>query len=163
MFNLYAVDMSTSLLISELAARSGFPASTLRYYERVGLLTPADRSPAGYRLYAVADLDRLRFIHQAKSLGLPLSDITRLVAAWNDEPCSTVRTELHTLLQEKSRDVAARIRELRSFAQSLDQAQKILEDAEDCGSCGPDCACSSLVEHSPDTRKLLPLTTMRDR
>ncbi len=162
-FNLYADEMSTFLLISELAARSGFPASTLRYYERVGLLTPANRSPAGYRLYDVADLDRLRFIDQAKSLGLPLSDITRLVAAWNDEPCSTVRSELHSLLEEKSREVATRIRELRSFARSLDQAQKILETADDCGSCGPNCACSSLVDNLPDTRTLLPLSPTPSR
>ncbi|WP_336882793.1 MerR family transcriptional regulator [Rhodococcus globerulus] len=154
--------MSTFLLISELSARSGFPASTLRYYERVGLLTPANRSPAGYRLYDVADLDRLRFIDQAKSLGLPLSDITRLVAV-NDEPCSTVRTELHSLLEEKSREVATRIRELRSFARSLDQAQKILEASDDCGSCGPNCACSSLLDNTPDTRTLLPLSPRPSR
>lgn len=53
--------MSTILLIAELAARSGSLDSRLCYYEGVGLLSPANRSLARYRLYDVADLDQFAF------------------------------------------------------------------------------------------------------
>ena len=63
--------MTASLRISDLAARSGFTTSTLRYYEQVGLLAATQRSSGGYRLYDEAALVRLRFIDRAKQLGLP--------------------------------------------------------------------------------------------
>ncbi|MFI0729343.1 MerR family transcriptional regulator [Streptomyces sp. NPDC021225] len=54
--------------ISQLAERSGVPATTLRYYESAGLLA-ADRSPADYRLYGEEAVERLAFIGSAKHLG----------------------------------------------------------------------------------------------
>ncbi|WP_257141802.1 MerR family transcriptional regulator [Streptomyces sp. sk226] len=56
--------------ISQLAERSGVPATTLRFSEGAGRL-PADRTPAGYRLYGEAAVERLAFIGAAKHLGLP--------------------------------------------------------------------------------------------
>lgn len=56
--------------ISQLAERSGVPATTLRFYEGAGLL-PADRTPAGYRSYDEDAVERLAFIGAAKRLGLP--------------------------------------------------------------------------------------------
>ena len=53
-----------SMRISQLAARTGVPTSTLRYYESAGLL-PADRASNGYRVYGEAAVDRLAFINQA--------------------------------------------------------------------------------------------------
>lgn len=79
--------MSATLLISELAARSGFSASALRYYEQVGLLSAAERTRGGYRLYEESALSRLRFIDRAKSLGLPLEEIRELVAVWDGGLC----------------------------------------------------------------------------
>ncbi len=55
--------------ISQLAERSGVPATTLRFYESAGLLS-ADRTPAGYRMYGEDAVDRLAFIGAAKHLGL---------------------------------------------------------------------------------------------
>lgn len=69
--------------ISQLAEQVGLPATTLRFYEQAGLL-PAQRSPAGYRLYDDAALNRLAFIRAAKHLGLPLEEIrdVRARAGW---------------------------------------------------------------------------------
>lgn len=55
--------------ISQLAEHCGVPAPTLRFNESAGLL-PADRSPAGYRLYGEDAVERLAFIGAAKHLGL---------------------------------------------------------------------------------------------
>ena len=67
--------VSTSYKIKEVADRSGFTAATLRYYEEIGLLPEASRTPAGYRLYDDGTLDRLAFIARAKQLGCTLEEI----------------------------------------------------------------------------------------
>ncbi|SRR6266496_11540 len=64
--------------ISQLAERSGVPASTLRFYEQARLL-PAGRTPSGYRIYDDSALERLRFIASAKHLGLGLEEIRELL------------------------------------------------------------------------------------
>ena len=87
--------------VSELAERSGVAATTLRYYEERGLL-PAQRSPAGYRLYDEHALDRLAFIASAKHLGLDLDEIGELAALLAEQPCSRVKEALATLLERRS-------------------------------------------------------------
>ncbi len=63
------------LHIGQVARESGLSPKTIRYYEGVGLVTPASRAGNGYRLFDRAALDRLQFIRRAQALGLALSDI----------------------------------------------------------------------------------------
>ncbi|MDP8956441.1 MAG: MerR family transcriptional regulator [Actinomycetota bacterium] len=56
------------ITISKLGAEAGVTADTIRYYEREGLLSPAARSAAGYRLYNTEHLDRLRFIRGLRTI-----------------------------------------------------------------------------------------------
>jgi DNA-binding transcriptional MerR regulator len=65
---LYGRAMST-FTIGEVAERSGFTTSALRYYEGIGLISPSGRTPAGYRLFDEHALARLSFIEGAKHLG----------------------------------------------------------------------------------------------
>ena len=66
--------------IGEIAGSVGVATSTLRYYEREGLLKPSGRSGAGYRLYDPASVERLRFIRTAQAVGFALDDIKALLA-----------------------------------------------------------------------------------
>lgn len=66
------------LKVAELAERAGLAPSTVRFYERAGLLSPAQRAPNGYRLFAESALDELAFITRAKSIGMSLDDIADL-------------------------------------------------------------------------------------
>jgi len=62
--------------ISEVARRTGFSATTLRYYDDIGLVTASDRSEAGYRLYGAAELQRLRTLRELlEHFGIALSDV----------------------------------------------------------------------------------------
>ena len=54
--------------IGELARKAGVNIDTVRYYERQGLLPPAPRLASGYRVYAGADLSRLRFVRWSPSM-----------------------------------------------------------------------------------------------
>ncbi|WP_329563973.1 MerR family transcriptional regulator [Kitasatospora sp. NBC_01266] len=65
--------------ISEVAASTGLTAHTLRWYERIGLLDPVDRSHAGRRLYSDGDLNRLAFLGRLRLTGMPVADMLRYV------------------------------------------------------------------------------------
>lgn len=65
--------------ISELARQFGMSRSALLYYDRIGLLCPSERSDAGYRLYAEADVERLKSICAYRDAGLSLEDIGGLL------------------------------------------------------------------------------------
>lgn len=66
------------LKTGEIVRVTGFPVKTFRYYEERGLVEPAERSEAGYRLYGEEEVARLDFIKKAKLLGLTLGEITEL-------------------------------------------------------------------------------------
>lgn len=72
--------MDGVLSIGELARRAGVPASTVRHYERRGLLQPGGRTGGNYRLYGPAELARLRFIRAARASGFRLADVGELLA-----------------------------------------------------------------------------------
>ncbi len=75
---------SALLTIGQLAKRVGLRTSALRYYEEQGLLAPAGRSAAGYRLFHPQAEQALRFIQQAQRLGFSLGDIKALLQG----PCT---------------------------------------------------------------------------
>jgi MerR family transcriptional regulator, copper efflux regulator len=74
------------LRIGELAERAGMSHRTLRYYERMGLLQPAQRAESGHRYYEEGALERLRRIQQLKALDLPLEDIAEVLDAYFQAP-----------------------------------------------------------------------------
>ena len=127
------------LKVSELARRSGVPATTVRFYDTEGLL-PARRSPSGYRLYDDTAVERLRFIGTAKSLGLPLSEVRQLLEPWQHGLCSDVQGELGPLLDQRIAETDDRITELREFADRLITAREQLATIDRDGPCDPSCA-----------------------
>ncbi len=125
------------LTISQLARRSGVPASTLRYYERVGVIPPAPRSHSGYRLYDEAALARLAFVQRAKALGVELDDLADLVRLWDGAECAPVQQRLRSLVHEQRAATRDRLQDLTRLASDLDAVRASIGDA----ACGPDCAC----------------------
>ncbi len=71
--------------IGTAAAKSGVPAKTIRYYESVGLISSAKRRGNGYRVYGDTDIETLRFIQRARSLGFTVRDVANLLALWRDK------------------------------------------------------------------------------
>jgi DNA-binding transcriptional MerR regulator len=77
--------------IGSVAAFSSLSVKTVRYYEEMGLLSPAvERSPAGYRLFGQAVFNRLAFIKRSQALGLSLQEIKDILQVRDrgELPCS---------------------------------------------------------------------------
>nr|MBA3739752.1 MerR family transcriptional regulator [Chloroflexota bacterium] len=134
----------TTLTISQLARRSGVPATTLRYYEKVGVIPAATRSDAGYRLYDDAAVARLAFVQRAKALGIELDDLADLVRLWDGEGCAPVQERLRAMVHDQRTATHQRMEELTKLAADLDAVGASIGDA----ACGPDCACLQPVAES---------------
>lgn len=127
--------------ISELAARVGVPTSTVRYYERTGLLRPPARTASGYRDYDEDAATRLLFVHRARRLGLSCDVITELLPVWDGVNCSAAHGRVSRLLEDKKSEVKARIAELRSFAAQIDEVQALLDASVPPETCRSDLTC----------------------
>lgn len=103
------------MLIGEVAARSGISARMLRHYDRIGLLSPSERTAGGYRDYSDADLRRLFHIENLRSLGLPLADIPAALADDARAPSDTIERLLHR--------TRARLAVLTELAERLEQVR----------------------------------------
>lgn len=80
--------------IGAAAAKSGVPAKTIRYYESIGLVAPADRRPNGYRVYSAVDMRTLNFIKRARSLGFSVGEVRELVDLWRNSKRSSAAVKV---------------------------------------------------------------------
>ncbi|MFJ3582743.1 MerR family transcriptional regulator [Streptomyces sp. NPDC090127] len=125
--------------ISQLAQRSGVPATTLRFYEGAGLL-PAGRAPSGYRVYGEDAVERLAFIGAAKHLGLPLEEIGELLAVWEAGACRDVKADLRPRIAARLAEAEGRAAGLVAFTASLRTALSHVDALPDrAGRCDPEC------------------------
>ncbi|MEO7571542.1 MAG: MerR family transcriptional regulator [Acidimicrobiales bacterium] len=127
--------------IGEVAERTGFTTSALRYYEGRGLVSPATRTHGGYRVYDDHALTRLAFIARAKRLGCSLEEILDLASVSDGDRCGPVQRRLHRLVTSKITDVHTQIAELTAFTAQLQGAAAQLSEPASDGPCGAECAC----------------------
>lgn len=144
------------MTISDAASATGFSASAIRYYERIGLLPEADRSDSGYRLYGEDAVERLHFIRRAKRLGLALDDISELVTYWSEGRCSITRERLQRLLAAKLKETWQRVDELHALGSQLEDAYKRLAGHPPQSVCGPECGCPPEIGEDEDLHHLVP-------
>lgn len=91
------------LTLGQVARLCGLARASLLHYEALGLLVPAARSPAGYRLYGQAEMERLRTIRRYREAGLSLPVIGELLGPGKpsgDSPAALLEHRLLALSQE---------------------------------------------------------------
>ena len=113
--------------IAEVSEKYGLSADTLRYYERVGLIPPVNRSDGGIRDYNELDLRRVDFIKCMRGAGLPIEvliDYMELVQQGD----STTEARKEILVEQRDL-LAARIEEMQKTLDLLDHKVEVYEKA----------------------------------
>ena len=132
------------MTIGEAAKAAGVAPTTLRYYEREGLVKPTARSAAGYRLYDREAAQRLRFIRSAQAVGFTLEDIGLLLELQTGDR-RRCQSKVQKVLEARLKEVDHKLKELRRVRLALGDA------LDKCrGSSGE---CSVLEDLTPRKRK----------
>ncbi len=132
--------------IGEIAERVGTDAPTIRFYEAEGVLPKPARTEAGYRSYTESDVDRLRFVKQARALGLSLAEIREIGAAREAgaPPCNYVRS----LLSRRITDTKQQISELKLLLSDLEALEAMSLSLPDRPSLDEACICHVIESSS---------------
>lgn len=109
--------LASPLTRGELSKRSGCNLETILYYEKIGLLLPPKRTPAGHRRYTEHDQRRLRFILRCRELGLSINEIRSLLSLADTKTYTCA--EIHELTVEHLETVRAKIADLKRLEQTL--------------------------------------------
>lgn len=109
--------MTAGWTIGQLAKAVDVNVQTVRYYERLKLLSPSARRPSGYRVYGEEEERRLWFIKNAQTLGFTLQEIGELLdlLVSSKARCS----DMQRRAEAKLRHVEAKVRDLQALARSL--------------------------------------------
>jgi DNA-binding transcriptional MerR regulator len=127
--------------IGEVARKVGVATSAIRFYEESGLLPEPDRTPAGYREYDPAIIDRLAFIQAGQAVGLTLAELREVLGIRDrgESPCRHVAD----LIDSRIDDIDTRMRDLRRLRKELtalaDTAARF-----DPAECPPESVCRIL-------------------
>ncbi len=133
--------------IGEAAEQAGISPKAIRLYEQRGLLEPAPRTDAGYRTYGPEDLAVLRFIRQAKAVGLRLDEVARIIdlQRTGHQPCTTVIN----LLDARLSDIDRQLADLTTIRATLATARATAEDARRAGRDAVICTVIETATPSP--------------
>ncbi len=143
--------------VKQVAERVGLPERTVRYYDRIGLVSAKVRSPSGYRLYSPEEEGKLRFVRRAKTLGFSLDEIRGLMAAADRGSCGEVGPELERLLEDKVLQIDTRIAELSEFRDRLRAYAAGKGSGCGCQDHGAFCGCLDDVPQSIAGRSTQPI------
>jgi DNA-binding transcriptional MerR regulator len=116
--------------IGQVASAAGVSIDTVRFYERRGVLPPAPRTAAGYRIFTEATVTRIRLARRLQDLGLTLDEITGALHAQRDgqATCESERWRLHAALDR----IESRITDLTRLRGEVRDTLAACE----AGSCG---------------------------
>ncbi|UEM21354.1 Cu(I)-responsive transcriptional regulator [Skermanella mucosa] len=127
--------------IGQAAKASGVNAKLIRYYESIGLTPEAGRTASGYRVYTPHEVNILRFVRRARTLGFSIERIQHLVGLWQDKDRESA--EVKQIALEHVAELEAKIAEMRAMSDTLQE----LADA--CqGDHRPDCPILRDLENS---------------
>ena len=118
--------------IGQAAKASGLTPKMLRYYERIGLLAPADRTDSGYRQYGAEDLRVLAFVRRSRELGFSLEEIRQLLSLWQDRQRASA--DVKALAKRHIAELDLKITELTRLRSTLDELVSCCH-----GDARPDC------------------------
>ncbi|WP_326796913.1 MerR family transcriptional regulator [Streptomyces sp. NBC_01808] len=120
------------LTIAETSEQTGLKPTTLRYYERIGLIDPVDRAPDGHRRYRQSDLAWLAFLLRLRTTAMPIRQML-LFAKLRRGGDATVRDRLELLRRHETRvrgEHEAVRRSLAAIEDKIAHYERVLEEKD---------------------------------
>ncbi|MFK7837014.1 MAG: Cu(I)-responsive transcriptional regulator [Sulfitobacter sp.] len=128
--------------IKTVSAATGLPAKTIRYYEEIGLVSPA-REANGYRMFSGSDVHKLTFLARARSLGFPVESCRSLLALYNDQDRASA--DVRAIALNHLHEIDQKLAELTAMRETLSVLVKSC-----AGDNRPDCPIlSDLARSAP--------------
>ncbi|MEX0604908.1 MAG: Cd(II)/Pb(II)-responsive transcriptional regulator [Marinobacter sp.] len=120
--------------IGEISSMTGIPVETIRYYEKIGLLSEPEREASSYRRYQHHHVERLLFIKRCRNLDMAQDEIRDLVKL-AEQPGADCG-EVDALLARHLHHVRERLQELNHLEKTLEQLQKACSENRTVSECG---------------------------
>ncbi len=127
--------------IGDVSKKSGLPPRTIRYYEKIGLLTPL-RDTNGYRSFRDSDMHKLAFLGRARALGFTIEDCRNLLALWDDQ--NRASADVRAIAKEHLAQIESKIADLQDIRDTLSHLVR-----ECAGDGRPDCPILNKLETFP--------------
>jgi len=119
--------------IGEVARKTGVSLRTIRYYEELGLINPAMRSPGGFRLYDGTALSRINLIQSLQELEMSLKEIKVLMALKRKSKTrGEVAKKLLVRLQKQSAEAERRRAVYQTILRDFHEGMRILSQCQEC-------------------------------
>jgi len=139
--------MKNDIKIGELAERCGVSPDTVRFYERLGLLSKPPRTASGHRIYGPEAVEQIRLVRGLQRLGLVLEDIRQLLRL-RPARSPDAGKRIIALLRLRADAINTEASRLRAFRARLDEGIRLCERSP--------ASCFSILERmamGPDSRK----------
>ena len=119
--------------IGEFANKAGVTEQTVRYYERLGMLTPSRRTSKSFRSFSSEALERLKLIKGLQALNMPLEEIVSLFQTWENSPSGNeAQRRLSSILEKKINLLDTRLEQHNELRDLLHRA---VEQSLRCKKC----------------------------
>lgn len=118
--------------IGQASNASGVSTKMIRYYDEIGLVRPSGRTDSNYREYDEREVNELRFIKRARTLGFSVAEIMQLLSLWRDRQRPS--REVKAIADRHIADLDARIAEMLAMADTLRHLSRRCagDDRPDC-------------------------------
>lgn len=138
------------MTVSEFSAQGGVSPNIVRFYSRIGLLSPTRHPDNGYKLFSRSDIPRLRFIRRAQSLGYTLEEISEILETCGRgrSPCAKVKE----ILRQRIEDNRRKIQELKALQNRMERALARWEKMPECTPRGE--SLCHLIESTESEKRL---------
>lgn len=118
--------MLHKLSIGQLGKTVGLSPKTIRFYEEIHVISIPQRRENGYRYYETTAVEELQIIKHARDLGLPISEIKKLMIGCQGKSCSHTQQYVSSKIVTYLQQLEAKIQELRTLKNGLQSLQKNL-------------------------------------
>ena len=137
--------------IGETAKITGLPAKTIRFYEEEGVISPALRGENGYRQYPEQSIEELKVLKYARDLGLPLSEIKKLMRGCRDGNCKHSKQYIQDSVGSYLTLLDGKIEQMETLRDKLTGLNRRLESGGT--ECDRGMFCCTLLHQLIDTPK----------